>query len=102
MNDWERNHRTAQEYKDAYPPGTRVLLIHNNDTMHQLPDGLRGTVLAVDDQGQINCSWDNGSQRRLVPDVDEFRRLTQEEIDEELRQQAQEQEQTPSPQEQSM
>ena len=102
MNDWERNHRTAQEYKDAYPPGTRVLLIHNNDTMHRLPDGLRGTVLAVDDQGQINCSWDNGSQRRLVPDVDEFRRLTQDEIDEELRQQAQEQEQTPSPQEQSM
>lgn len=85
MNDWERNHRTAHIYKDAYPPGTRVLLIHNNDIMHQLPDGLRGTVLSVDDQGQINCSWDNGSQRRLVPDVDEFRKLNEEELKEEQR-----------------
>lgn len=91
MNDWERNHRTAQIYKDAYPPGTRVLLIHNNDTLHQLPDGLRGTVKSVDDQGQIDTRFDNGSHRRLVPDVDEFRRLTQEEIDQELREQAQEQ-----------
>lgn len=91
MNDWERNHRTAQIYKDAYPPGTRVLLIHNNDTLHQLPDGLRGTVKGVDDQGQIDTRFDNGSHRRLVPDVDEFRRLTQEEIDQELREQAQEQ-----------
>lgn len=90
MNDWERNHRTAQIYKDAYPPGTRVLLIHNNDTLHQLPDGLRGTVKGVDDQGQIDTRFDNGSHRRLVPDVDEFRRLTQEEIDQELREQAQE------------
>ncbi len=84
MNDWERNHRTAQIYKDAYPPGTRVLLINNNDTLHRLPSGIRGTVNQVDDQGQIFVAWDNGSQRNLVPDVDEFRKLTQEEIDAEL------------------
>ena len=52
--------------------------------------------------GTIHMKWDNGRTLSLCPEADEFRRLTQEEIDEELRQQAQEQEQTPSPQEQSM
>ena len=35
--------------------------------------------------------WDNGRGLGLVPGEDEFRRLTQEEIDQELRDQAQEQ-----------
>ncbi len=36
-------------------------------------------------------SWDNGRTLGIVPGEDEFRRLTQEEIDQELRDQAQEQ-----------
>ena len=35
--------------------------------------------------------WDNGQGLGLVPDEDKFRRLTKEEIDEELREQSQEQ-----------
>ena len=35
--------------------------------------------------------WDNGRSLGIVPGEDEFRRLTQEEIDQELRDQAQEQ-----------
>jgi hypothetical protein len=48
--------------------------------------------------------WDNGRGLGLVPGEDEFRRLTQEEIDEELREQA-EDDQTQdeqTPQEQTM
>ena len=26
MNDWERQHRQAQQYKEAYPPGTRLII----------------------------------------------------------------------------
>lgn len=46
--------------------------------------------------------WDNGRTLSLCPEVDEIRRLTQEEIDEELRQKSIEQEQTQAPQEQSL
>jgi hypothetical protein len=41
--------------------------------------------------GTIHMRWDNGRGLGLVPGEDEFRRLTQEEIDQELRDQAQEQ-----------
>ena len=46
----------------------------------------------------IHMKWDNGRSLALCSDADEFRKLSQEEIDEELRMQNQEQE----TQEQSM
>lgn len=91
MNDWERQHRQAQQYKDAYPPGTRLMLLCMNDPPHPVESGTRGTVEHVDDMGTIHMSWDNGRTLGIVPGEDEFRRLTQEEIDQELRDQAQEQ-----------
>lgn len=101
MNDWERMHRQAQIYKDAYPPGTRVMLLHMNDPYSPVEEGMRGTVKVVDDAGQIHMQWDNGRTLALVPGEDSFRKLTQEEIDQELRD-AQEQAQAQSMQEQSM
>lgn len=101
MNDWERLHRQAQIYKDAYPPGTRVMLLHMNDPYSPVEDGMRGTVDLVDDIGQIFMRWDNGRTLPLVPGEDTFRKLTQEEIDQELRD-AQEQAQAQSMHEQSM
>ncbi len=98
MNDWEREHRQIQRYKEAYPPGTRLLLLNMKDPMHPVQSGIRGTVDHVDDGGNIHMNWDNGRTLSLCPDVDEFRRLTQEEIDEEFREQAQKQ----TPQEQTM
>lgn len=101
MNDWERMHRQAQIYKDAYPPGTRVMLLHMNDPYSPVEEGMRGTVKVVDDAGQLHMQWDNGRTLALVPGEDSFRKLTQEEIDQELRD-AQEQAQAQSMQEQSM
>jgi hypothetical protein len=40
MNDWERLHRQAEEYKESYPPGTRVMLLHMNDPYHPVDDGM--------------------------------------------------------------
>ena len=34
----------------------------------------------VDDSGQLGVAWDNGRSLPLVPDVDSYRRLTQQEI----------------------
>ena len=91
MSDWERQHRQAQRYKEAYPPGTRIMLLSMNDPHHPVESGTRGTVEYDDDVGTLHMKWDNGQGLGLVPDEDKFRRLTKEEIDEELREQSQEQ-----------
>ena len=80
----------AKENKAKYPPGTRIELIQMNDPFAPVPAGTRGTVHHVDDAGQLHMRWDNGRTLELCPE-DSFRRLTQEEIDQELRDQAQEQ-----------
>lgn len=98
MNDWEKQHRLARQYKEAYPPGTRLMLLSMNDPYRPVERGTRGTVRLVDDMGTIHMNWDNGRTLGIVPGEDEFRRLTQEEIDQELQEQAQEQ----SMQEQTM
>ena len=91
MNDWERLHRQAERYKQSYPPGTRVMLLNMNDPQSPVERGMRGTVQSVDDIGQLLMKWDNGRALALIPGEDSFRRLTQEEIDRELQEQAQEQ-----------
>ena len=91
MNDWERLHRQAERYKQSYPPGTRVMLLSMNDPYSTVESGMRGTVQSVDDIGQLLMKWDNGRALALIPGEDSFRRLTQEEIDRELQEQAQEQ-----------
>lgn len=91
MNDWERLHRQAERYKQSYPPGTRVKLLNMNDPYSPVESGMRGTVQSVDDIGQLLMKWDNGRALALIPGEDSFRRLTQEEIDRELQEQAQEQ-----------
>lgn len=89
MNDWERLHRQAERYKQSYPPGTRVMLLSMKDPYSPVESGMRGMVQSVDDIGQIQMKWDNGRALALIPGEDSFRRLTQEEIDRELQEQAQ-------------
>ena len=91
MSDWERLHRQAERYKQSYPLGTRVMLLNMNDPYSPVERGMRGTVQSVDDIGQLLMKWDNGRALALIPGEDSFRRLTQEEIDRELQEQAQEQ-----------
>lgn len=62
-----------------YPPGTRIHLNHMEDQW-AVPDGTRGEVVAIDSAGQLHMKWDNGRTLALVPQVDSFRKLTQEEI----------------------
>ena len=83
MNEWERLHRQAERYKEAYPPGTRVLLLHMGDDPRPMEDNMRGTVRFVDDIGTVFCDFDNGRSLGLCPGEDSFRKLTQEELAEE-------------------
>lgn len=83
MSDWERLSKQAERIKEAYPPGTRVLLIDMNDPFAPVPSGTRGTVDWVDDIGQLHMKWDNGRTLAIVPGEDSFRKLTAAELSEE-------------------
>ena len=51
-----------------------------NDIYAPVGSGTRGSVWYVDDAGQIGVAWDNGRSLSLIPGVDSFRKLTQQEI----------------------
>ena len=75
--------------RQTYPPNTRILLQHMDDPYAPVSTGTRGTVRYVDDIGQIGVAWDNGRSLSLIPGVDTYRKLTQQEL-------AQEQNEKPS------
>ena len=83
MNEYDRLYKQAQRYKELYPEGTRILLLHMGDDPRRIEDNTRGTVEFVDDIGTIRCSFDNGRQLGIIPGEDVFRKLTAEELAEE-------------------
>lgn len=75
----------VKSLKGKYLPGTRLELLHMDDSYAPVPDGTRGTVRFVDDAGQIHMNWDGGRTLAVNMDVDDIRILTAEEIaDEEI------------------
>ena len=82
MNNRELTSREVVEIQSNYPPGTRILLNHMEDQW-AVPSGTRGTVEYVDDASQIHPKWDNGRTLAIVPQVDSFRKLTEQELREE-------------------
>lgn len=81
MNEWDKMRQKAAVYKAMYPVGTRIELDHMEDPWAPVPAGTRGTVVAVDDLGQLHMQWDNGRTLALVPGEDSFRRLTEKELE---------------------
>lgn len=49
MNEYDRLYRQAQRYKELFPKGTRILLLHMGNDPRPVEDNMRGTVIAVDD-----------------------------------------------------
>ena len=78
MNEYDRLHRQAQRYKELYPKGTRILLLHMGDDPRPVEDDMRGTVMFVDDMSTVHCKFDNGRTLGVIPDVDEFHIVEQE------------------------
>ena len=85
MNEWERERRRMERYKDLYPSGTRIVLLNmGGDEKCPIESGARGTVLNVS-VGGIDVKWDNGRGLSLIPGQDSFRTLTEEELVQEAR-----------------
>lgn len=60
--------------RNNYPSGTRIKLIYMTDN-YAVPKGTIGTVDYVDDMGQIQMNWDNGSSLALIYGIDKFEKL---------------------------
>ena len=73
----------AVELRKQYPKGTRIELLSMNDPYDPVPAGTRGTVDYVDDGTTIHMFWDNGRTLSIEPNQDSFRKLTEQEIEEE-------------------
>ena len=83
MTEYDRLYRQAQRYREMYPEGTRILLLHMGDDPRPVEDNMRGTVKYVDDMCTLHCAFDNGRQLGFIPGEDRFRKLTAEELAEE-------------------
>ena len=83
MNKFEAERRFAQHMKNNYPPGTRIMLLQMGDDPRPIEPNTRGTVKAVVDMGTLHCNFDNGRSLGIVPGEDSFRKLTDEELEEE-------------------
>ena len=67
MNEYDRLCRQAQRYREMYPEGTRILLLHMGDDPRPVEDNMRGTVMFVDDMSTVHCKFDNGRQLGIIP-----------------------------------
>lgn len=77
----DRRTREVANLKAEYPRGTRILLIHMGDDPRPIPPLTRGTVDFVDDIGTVHCRFDNGRFLGLIIGVDDFRKLSKQEIE---------------------
>ena len=65
----------VERMRNQYPPGTRVEVISLCNEEEHLKPGMKGTVVAVDDQPALLVDWDNGSSLSLLIGQDSFRVL---------------------------
>ncbi|RGG18325.1 DUF4314 domain-containing protein [Ruminococcus sp. AF25-19] len=64
--------------KERYPEGTRICLDRMNDDPFPVESGTLGRVDHVDDIGTLHCIFDNGRTLGVIPDVDQFHKIDQE------------------------
>ncbi len=70
--------------KARYPEGTRICLDSMGNDPQPIPSGTKGTVIAVDDAGQLLMKWDNGRSLSLIPGEDNFHKIQEEVQTEEI------------------
>ena len=77
--------KQVEMLRKQYPPGTRLCCDYMPDDPKPIESGTLGTVVGVDDAGQLLMKWDNGRSLSLIPGVDSFHTVEQtEEMTEDL------------------
>ena len=73
--------KTFENYKnsDLPKPGDWVELIHMSDR-YAPSKGTLGQVVRIDDIGNIIVNWENGSSLSLIPEIDKYRILSDDEV----------------------
>ncbi len=61
--------------RKQYSPGVRVELLHMDDPSAPLT-GTKGTVMGVDDIGDLMVNWDNGSHLNVIFGKDRVRKIS--------------------------
>ena len=56
----------VERMRKQYPPGTRVEVVSLCNEEEHLKPGMKGTVVAVDDQPALLRNWDNGTSLYLL------------------------------------
>ena len=71
------NEKKIEMLRQRYPEGTRICLDHMED-LCPVESGTCGTVRFVDDANTLHCKFDNGRTLGVIPDVDKFHKIEQE------------------------
>ena len=58
--------------REEFPPGTKVVLDSMNDPYRDMPAGLTGEVMFIDDAGGAHIAWSNGSTLACLHGIDRF------------------------------
>ena len=66
--------KTVESLRKEYPAGTRVIL-EEMDDVQAPPVGTMGTVIGVDDAGDLLMQWDNGCGLNVVYGQDRVRKM---------------------------
>lgn len=61
--------------KKQYPSRTRLCCDLMQDDPFPIPPGICGTVVGVDDAGEVMMKWDNGRSLSLIPGLDSFHKV---------------------------
>ena len=69
----------VERMRKLYPRGTRVEVTSLCNEEEHLKPGMKGTVVAVDDQPALLVDWDNGGSLSLLIGKDQFRVVPQQE-----------------------
>ena len=67
--------RALKRLRDEFPPGTRVELVEMSAPYDDLPPGMKGEVLVVDDGGGVEVRWEDGTTLPVLPGLDKIRRI---------------------------
>jgi len=76
MNGYPKR-EVVESLRARYPRGTRVELVEMNAPYRDMPAGLRGTVVDVDDIATVHIAWDNGSSLGAAYGVDRIRKISE-------------------------